>query len=130
MSVVEKFKEMKDYIGWGSDVQPEIYNDEHQYHDDANKIHSIATIFPRSFNDARAIGESFRSGMTTVVNLESLTDADGRRIVDFMSGLVLALNGQIERAQSKVFILTPDTIQVVAENAAGSNPSTGFFNIG
>src|SRR5690606_33799533 len=50
-------------------------------------LRRITTIHPRSYNDARVIGEAFRSGTPVIMNLSEMTDADAKRLVDFSAGL-------------------------------------------
>ena len=90
----------------------------------------ITTIHPRSYNEAKAIGESFRESVPVIMNLTDMDDADAKRLVDFSAGLVFGLRGSIERVTSKVFLLSPAHVEVTAEQA--SPPRTGtsssFFN--
>ena len=69
-------------------------------------------ILPTTYNDARRIGEEFRSGSPVLMDLTSMSDADAKRIVDFSAGLVFGLRGVIERLTQKVFLLSPEGIDV------------------
>lgn len=77
----------------------------------------ITTLHPRTYNDARRIGEEFRSGRPVIMNLTDLDDVDAKRIVDFAAGLVFGLRGSIERVTNKVFMLSPADVNVSAETA-------------
>jgi len=72
----------------------------------------IVTIQPTTFNDARRIGEDFRSGSPVILNLGELDYADQVRIVDFASGLVHGLQGTLEKVAKEVFVLSPANINV------------------
>jgi len=72
----------------------------------------IPTVLPATYNDARRIGEEFRSGSPVLMDLTSMSDADAKRIVDFSAGLVFGLRGVIERLTQKVFLLSPEGIDV------------------
>ncbi len=72
-------------------------------------IYRITTIHPRTYNEAKTIGENFRDGMPVIMNLTDMSDADAKRLVDFAAGLVFGLRGSIERVTSKVFLLSPET---------------------
>jgi cell division inhibitor SepF len=87
----------------------------------------ISTIHPRSYNDARRIGEEFRSGTPVIMNLTEMEDGDAKRIVDFSAGLVFGLHGTIERITNKVFLLSPANVDVAAE-ARAQLAQDGFFN--
>ena len=79
--------------------------------------YKITTLHPRSYNDARRIGEEYRSGNPVIMNLTELDDKDAKRIVDFAAGLVFGLQGSIERVTNKVFMLSPANVQVGADDA-------------
>jgi len=92
-------------------------------------LNRIATIHPRTYNEAKNIGESFREGTPVIMNLTDLDDADAKRLVDFGAGLVFGLHGSIERVTSKVFLLSPAHIEVLAsEVEAPKTAARGFFN--
>lgn len=76
----------------------------------------ITTIHPRSYNDAKSIGESFRDGVPVILNLSDMSEADAKRMVDFSAGLVFGLRGTIERVTTKVFLLSPEFIEVEGES--------------
>ncbi len=75
----------------------------------------ITTLTPRTYNEARTIGESFRDGVPVIMNLGEMDDTDAKRLVDFSAGLVFGIRGTIERISSKVFLLSPATVTVTAE---------------
>lgn len=86
----------------------------------------IVTVHPRTFNDARTIGEHFRDGVPVIMNLTQMENADAKRLVDFAAGLILGLHGNIERVTSKVFLLSPKNVNVTAEDK--ERIAGGFFN--
>ncbi len=87
----------------------------------------ITTLHPRTYNEARQIGESFRSGTPVIMNLTEMDDGDAKRLVDFAAGLSFGLHGRIERVTNKVFLLSPEHVEVTAEDKARM-AETGFFN--
>ena len=87
----------------------------------------ITTLHPRTYNEARTIGERFRDGMPVIMNLTEMDDADAKRLVDFAAGLSFGLRGSIERVTAKVFLLSPQNVDVTAEDKARIRES-GFFN--
>lgn len=78
-----------------------------------DELRRITTIHPRSYNDAKVIGESFRESIPVIMNLTDMDVAEAKRLVDFSSGLTFALNGSIERVTEQVFLLTPATLEVL-----------------
>ncbi len=92
-------------------------------------LNRITTIHPRTYNEAKNIGESFRDGTPVIMNLTDLDDADAKRLVDFAAGLVFGLHGAIERVTSKVFLLSPSHVEVTANEVEAPKPaSRAFFN--
>ena len=93
----------------------------------ASDLARIETVTPRTYNDARTVGEHYRSGVPVIMNLSEIDDDDAKRLVDFAAGLVFAVHGSINRVTAKVFLLSPENITVTDEDkqriAAG-----GFFN--
>ncbi len=87
----------------------------------------ITTLHPRTYNDARVVGENFRDGIPVIMNLSEMDDSDAKRLVDFAAGLVFAVRGTIERVTSKVFLLSPPHVDVAAEDKQRIAES-GFFN--
>lgn len=87
----------------------------------------ITTLHPRTYNEARTIGEHFRDGTPVIMNLTEMDDTDAKRLVDFAAGLTFGLHGRIERVTNKVFLLSPEHVEVTAEDKARI-AENGFFN--
>ncbi|WP_237209215.1 cell division protein SepF [Rothia nasimurium] len=79
----------------------------------SEELRRITTIHPRSYNDAKIIGESFRENIPVIMNVTDMGDTDAKRLIDFSAGLAFALNGHIERVTDKVFLLTPANLEVL-----------------
>jgi cell division inhibitor SepF len=93
----------------------------------APQPYRIITLHPRTYNEARTIGERFRDGMPVIMNLTELDHSDARRLVDFAAGLIFGLRGSIEPVTAKVFLLSPPNVDVTAEDKARIREG-GFFN--
>ncbi|MBJ2122143.1 cell division protein SepF [Arthrobacter sp. MSA 4-2] len=95
---------------------------------DDSALRQITTVHPRSYNDAKLIGESFRDGIPVIMNVTDMGESDAKRLVDFSAGLVFGLHGSIERVTNKVFLLSPSYIEVLGEDQKASEAQTSFFN--
>ena len=91
------------------------------------ELSRITTLHPRTYNEARTIGENFREGVPVIMNLSEMDDSDAKRLVDFAAGLVFAVRGTIERVTNKVFLLSPPNVSVAAEDKQRIAEG-GFFN--
>ncbi|MBW8173571.1 cell division protein SepF [Ornithinimicrobium sp. Arc0846-15] len=94
---------------------------------EVREMNRINTIHPRTYNEAKNIGESFRTGTPVIMNLTEMDDSDAKRLVDFAAGLAFGLHGSIERVTSKVFLLSPSHVEVEGGAPTGQSPS-GLFN--
>jgi cell division inhibitor SepF len=101
----------------GYDLAPAV--PAHQYR--------ITTLHPRTYNEARNIGEHFREHVPVIMNLTEMDNDDAKRLVDFAVGLTFGLRGTIERVTNKVFLLSPQNVEVTAEDKARIAEG-GFFN--
>ena len=90
-------------------------------------ISRIVSVRPRSYNEARAIGENFRDGIPVIMNLSDMEPGEDKRLVDFAAGLIFGLRGNIERVSSQVFLLCPHNLVVGPEDKERL-ATGGFFN--
>lgn len=87
----------------------------------------IVTVHPRTYNEARTIGEHFRDHVPVIMNVSDMDDADAKRLIDFAAGLTFGLRGTIEKVTNRVFLLSPPNVNVTAEDKVRL-ASGGFFN--
>jgi cell division inhibitor SepF len=91
------------------------------------ELSRIITLHPRTYNEARTVGENYRDGVPVIMNLTEMDDSDAKRLVDFAAGLIFATRGTIERITAKVFLLSPPNVTVAAEDKQRIAEG-GFFN--
>ncbi len=91
-------------------------------------ISRITTIHPRTYNEAKEIGENFRARIPVIMNLSDMDDNDAKRLVDFAAGLVFGLHGTIERVTAKVFLLSPSGVEVSTSGQEAARTQRGLFN--
>lgn len=88
--------------------------------------YNIVTLQPRSYSEARKVGEYYRQGNPVIINLDDMEESERKRLVDFASGLVFGLHGRIERISLKVFLLSPANVNVSNEDRTAAQAS--FYN--
>jgi cell division inhibitor SepF len=88
--------------------------------------YNIITLQPRSYSEARKVGEYYREGNPVIINLDDMEESERKRLVDFASGLVFGLHGRIERISLKVFLLSPANVSVSNEEKTAAQAT--FFN--
>jgi cell division inhibitor SepF len=114
----------EEYAGYQA---PDWRAAEQQHVPQTTDLARITTLHPRTYNEARTIGEHFREGTPVIMNLTEMVDSDAKRLVDFAAGLIFGLRGSIERVTNKVFLLSPANVEVTAEDKARI-AERGFFN--
>lgn len=86
----------------------------------------IAIVRPRNFQDAATVGDYFRQEIPVIINLEDMGNAEAGRIIDFVSGLVLGLCGDIERVSRRTFLIVPGDATMITSHDRSTQ--AGFFN--
>ncbi|WMJ23111.1 cell division protein SepF [Paludicola sp. MB14-C6] len=135
MGLVDKFKGM--FVSLDDEYENEVEfmptskksePDYHSYEEaeiekKANKVVNIhATtqlqvilVKPEQFEDASTIADHLNAKRTVVLNLESATKELSRRLIDFLSGVAYANNGQIKRVANSTFIITPYNVDIMGD---------------
>jgi cell division inhibitor SepF len=90
-----------------------------------NGIH-IAVVRPRNFRDAATVGEYYRQEIPVIINLEDMEKIDATRIIDFVSGLILGLGGDLERVSRRTFLIVPADSTIITTHDGLTEE--GFFN--
>ncbi len=67
---------------------------------------------PRAFSEAQQIADYIRSRNTVVVNLKRVTPEQAKRIIDFLSGTIYAVSGNIQKIGGGIFLCTPNNINI------------------
>ena len=147
MSFINKFKEMmgnnEDYAEDADYPMEENYDDAPQ--DDyaageepspqRNKVVNINStmqlqvvlVKPEHFEDASAVADHLNAKRTVVLNLESTSKDIARRLIDFLSGVAYANNGQIKRVAASTFIITPYNVDIMGDLLDELESSGVFF---
>lgn len=75
----------------------------------------VILVKPEQFDDASAIADHLNAKRTVVLNLESAAKELSRRLIDFLSGVAYANNGQIKRVANSTFIITPYNVDIMGD---------------
>ncbi len=82
-------------------------------HDDIVNVSSKVCLFePRVFSDTQDIADELKNRRATLVNLQRIDKISAKRIIDFLSGTVYAIGGDIQRIGQDIFLCTPDNVEV------------------
>lgn len=75
----------------------------------------VVLVKPERFEEAAAIADNLNAKRTVVLNLESTNRDIARRLLDFLSGVAYASNGQIKRVANSTYIITPYNVDVMGD---------------
>ncbi len=75
----------------------------------------VVLVKPEGFEEAAAIADNLNERRTVVLNLESANREIARRLLDFLSGVAYANNGQIKRVANSTYIITPYNVDVMGD---------------
>ena len=75
----------------------------------------VVLVKPERFDDASTIADQLNAKRTVVLNLESTNKQVSRRLIDFLSGVAYANNGQIKRVATSTFIITPYNVDIMGD---------------
>lgn len=117
------------------DTQQQIANQSlahnlHQWHDNnkvvslnasraaASKSSKISLFEPRLYADVQDIARQLLNQQAVIVNFGRIDDANARRIVDFLTGTVFAIDGDIERIGDAIFLCTPKNFEINGDLSA------------
>ncbi len=70
---------------------------------------------PNSYEESQTLADHLCSHRSIIVNLRNLDTSQARRIVDFLSGCVYALKGNIKKIGDGIFLCTPDNVDILGD---------------
>ncbi len=132
------FEKVLNFVGWEAEEAEEAELDDQEYQRDelsqpqfmnstskrqqskVVNIHStnqfkVIIIQPETFDDAQSICDHLKSKKPVVINLEDLVKEDAQRIVDFLAGSIYALDGNIQKVSSSIFIIAPNNVDIMGD---------------
>ncbi|WP_415425652.1 cell division protein SepF [Staphylococcus borealis] len=77
-----------------------------------NESSKMCLFEPRVFSDTQDIADELKNRRATLVNLQRIDKISAKRIIDFLSGTVYAIGGDIQRIGTDIFLCTPDNVEV------------------
>lgn len=80
---------------------------------DADKVgNKMILLEPRSFSEAQAIADHLKNRNSVVVNLKRVTSPQAKRIIDFLSGCIYAISGNMQKIGVGIYLCTPKNVNV------------------
>ncbi|NLK87183.1 MAG: cell division protein SepF [Clostridiaceae bacterium] len=81
----------------------------------SNSQFKVVIMQPETFDDARDVCDHLKNKKPVIVNLENLTKETAQRVVDFLSGSVYAVDGDIQKVSTGIFMIAPSNVEVMGD---------------
>lgn len=126
------FEKIKKFIGEDGSEVNQITSDSNEYYKDTfkqinsnsnNPGNKMILLEPRAFSEAQTISDYLKSRNTVVVNLKRVTPEIAKRIVDFLSGSVYAIGGDLQKLGNGIFLCTPNNVNVEGKISGDEKPT-------
>ena len=79
---------------------------------DNNGGSKMILLEPRAYSESQQIVDHLKNRNTVVVNLKRVTSDQAKRIVDFLSGTIYAIGGDIQKIGGGIFLCTPNNVNI------------------
>ncbi len=112
---LEMVNNNKGFSADGGDEEEEHKGNNRVVNINATTQLKVVLVKPERFEDASTIADHLNNKRTVVLNLESTNKEVSRRLVDFLSGVAYANNGQIKRVANSTFIITPYNVDIMGD---------------
>lgn len=90
-------------------------NEGNTFDDISNKSSQMVVFEPRSYAESQGIADHLKSGRGCIINLHRVSKDQAKRIIDFLSGVVYAIEGEVQKIGLNVFLCTPSNFGVYGE---------------
>ncbi len=112
------FDKLKKMLGDDDDKET-VIDEEGYYTIDETKSASpkeasnqMILVEPRAYSESQTIADHLKSKNTVVVNLKRVTDAQAKRIIDFLTGTLYAIGGDLQKIGPGIYLCTPKNVSV------------------
>ncbi len=72
----------------------------------------VILLEPRTYDEAQDIADHLKARKAVIINLQRISHDQAKRVVDFLSGTVYAIGGDIQKLGTNIFLCTPDNVDV------------------
>ena len=120
------FEKIKKFIGEdGSEIE-QITQDNNEYYKETfkqtnnNQGNKMILLEPRAFSEAQTIADYLKARNTVVVNLKRVTSDQAKRIIDFLTGCIYAIGGDLQKLGNGIYLCTPKNVTVQGKMTDGT----------
>lgn len=107
------FEKLKKIIDGDNDLdsvnEESFYNVEGKPEKDSNQM---VLVEPRAYSESQTIADHLKNKSTVVVNLKRVTEAQAKRIIDFLTGTLYAIGGDLQKLGPGIYLCTPKNVSI------------------
>ena len=92
--------------------EDEYYDTKREAFKDISNASKMILFEPRAYSESQQIADFLKKRSAVVVNLKRVTPDQAKRIVDFLSGTLYAINGGLQKLGTGIFLCTPNNVDV------------------
>ena len=119
---LDKFKNF--FSGGEIDNQEENTNVGYYSETQIDAGNKMMLLEPRAYSESQQIADYLKNKSAVVVNLKRVTPDQAKRIVDFLSGTLYAIEGDLQKLGGGIFLCTPNNINVEGKISDDNAPAT------
>ncbi|MBO5375617.1 MAG: cell division protein SepF [Bacilli bacterium] len=116
------FDKLKEMFG-GQDNDEYIEVEEKMADNCGQAENTMILLEPRAYSESQQIADYLKNHSSVVVNLKRVTPDQAKRIVDFLSGTIYAIGGDLQKLGGGIFLCTPKNINVEGKISDDVNPN-------
>ncbi len=128
---LDKLKNLFGTEDGGEEIEAEEFysTSREEYHAENGEAGSkMMLLEPRAYSESQQISDYLKNRNAVVVNLKRVTPDQAKRIVDFLSGTLYAIGGDLQKLGGGIFLCTPNNVNVegkISDDNAVTKPSKG-----
>ena len=124
MGLIKKIFSTSDEVTTDTGAADEFYNlTEEEALEGNNGKNKMVLVEPRAYSESVQISDYLKARNSVVVNLQRVTPDQGKRIVDFLSGTIYAIGGDMQKIGNGIFLCTPKNLNVEGKITEDKNNS-------
>lgn len=85
------------------------------------KNSKVLVMEPKAYSESQEIAEHLLQKRAVIVNLQRIAPEQGKRIIDFLSGTIYAIDGELQKVSTNTFLCTPNTFGVAGKISEDEN---------
>ena len=97
-----------------NNVEEEFYSisEKNYKEEEANSGSKMILVEPRAYSESQTIADHLKKRNSVVVNLKRVTSEQAKRIIDFLTGCIYAIGGDLQKLGNGIYLCTPKNVNV------------------